>query len=127
MAGGQGIKCTVFTDAEQMQIAQKYVELVVVGGGTFSRIKSFVQNSLDGGSRARSRDMVRETVKYWAKVKIPKGQAPGDDRRRYNSVYSHVFFIPLYGQHLVPTPSHFISLTCMTFHRAGPSPKIEET
>ena len=93
MAGGQGIKCTVFTEAEQMQIGQKYIELVVVGGGTFSRIKSFVQNSLDGGSRARSRGMVRETVKYWAKVKIPKGQAPGDDRRRYNSVYSHVFFI----------------------------------
>ena len=64
MVGNPGVKCTVFTEAEPMQIALKYVELVVVGGGLFSRVKSFVQNSLDGGSRARSRGMVRETVKY---------------------------------------------------------------
>ena len=84
----RGVKCTEYTEDEQMRIALKYDEIVVKGGGNFSTVKAYVQHQLDGGSRRRSRHLKGPTVAYWATVKIPAGQAPGDDRRRYTIVQS---------------------------------------
>ena len=92
----KGVKCETYSDAEQMDIARKYLEWVVPGIRRFSAVQAFVQWQFDGGHRHRSRHLKEATVIYWAE-KVDNGDAPGDDLRRYYESTMNIVWASING------------------------------
>ena len=87
----KGEKCQLFTEQEQMRIAEVYRRETV---RKFSACKWFVRQTLDGGARRRANRLAEGTIQHWAK-KLELGQAPGDDRRRLNKGSNEFLKVPV--------------------------------